>query len=103
MTLRQEVAAGRLDAEAIAAVLEAAGLPRSRTRWPNDLTDREVAVLRVLVRGLSNREIADELVVSPRTVQHQLASVYDKVGVRTRAGAAVFAIEHGLVPASYED
>ncbi len=102
-TLRREVAAGRLDAEAIAAVLEAAGLPRSRTRWPNDLTDREVTVLRVLVRGLSNREIADELVVSPRTVQHQLASVYDKIGVRTRAGAAVFAIEHGLVPAGNEN
>jgi DNA-binding CsgD family transcriptional regulator len=39
-------------------------------------------------------------VLSPRTVQHHLASVYDKIDLRTRAGAAVFAIEHGLVPAA---
>ena len=82
------------------AVVEAAGLPRRRTAWPNDLTDREVEVLRVLARGLSNREIAEALVLSPRTVQHHLASVYDKIDLRTRAGAAVFAIENGLVPAA---
>lgn len=97
--LHQEVLAGRLDAEAAGAVIEAAGLPRRRTAWPNDLTDREVEVLRVLARGLSNREIAETLVLSPRTVQHHLASVYDKISMRTRAGAAVFAIENGLVPA----
>jgi DNA-binding NarL/FixJ family response regulator len=79
--------------------VQAAGLPRRRTAWPNDLTDREVDVLRILARGASNREIAEALVVSPRTVQHHLASVYDKINLRTRAGAAVFAIEHGLVPA----
>jgi len=49
-------------------------------------------------RGLSNRQIAAELVVSERTVGHHLAHVYDKTGRRTRAGAAVFAIEHGLLP-----
>jgi HD-GYP domain-containing protein (c-di-GMP phosphodiesterase class II) len=97
--LEAEVSAGRIDAAAAGAVIEAAGLPRRRTSWPNDLTDREVDVLRVLARGLSNREIADVLVVSPRTVQHHLASVYDKIGMRSRAGAAVFAIEHGLIPA----
>jgi HD-GYP domain-containing protein (c-di-GMP phosphodiesterase class II) len=98
--LQDEVLAGRLDAVAVGAVVEAAGLPRRRTAWPNDLTDREVDVLRVLARGLSNRDIAETLVLSPRTVQHHLASVYDKIGLRTRAGAAVFAIENGLVPAS---
>ncbi len=98
--LHEEVLAGRLDAVAVGAVAEAAGLPRRRTAWPNDLTDREVEVLRVLARGLSNREIADTLVLSPRTVQHHLASVYDKINLRTRAGAAVFAIENGLVPAA---
>lgn len=99
-TLHDEVLAGRLDGEAVAAVVEAAGLPRRRIGWPNDLTDREVEVLRVLVRGLSNREIADALVLSPRTVQHHLASIYDKINLRTRAGAAVFAVEQGLVPAA---
>lgn len=101
--LQEEVQAGRLDAVAVGAVVEAAGLPRRRTAWPNDLTDREVEVLRVLARGLSNREIAEALVLSPRTVQHHLASVYDKINLRTRAGAAVFAIENGLVPATPEE
>jgi hypothetical protein len=50
-------------------------------------------------RGIrSSRGIAAELVVSERTVGHHLAHVYDKTGRRTRAGAAVFAMEHGLVP-----
>ncbi len=100
--LQTEVSAGRLDAQAVGAVVEAAGLPHRRASWPNELTDREVEVLRVLARGLTNREIADVLVVSPRTVQHHLVSVYGKIGVRSRAGAAVFAIEHGLVPAVSE-
>jgi HD-GYP domain-containing protein (c-di-GMP phosphodiesterase class II) len=94
-----DAVAGRLDPEAVGAVVEAAGLPRRRAAWPCDLTDREVEVLRLAARGLGNREIADTLVVSVRTVQHHLASVYDKTGRRTRAGAAVFAIEHSLVPA----
>jgi DNA-binding NarL/FixJ family response regulator len=74
-------------------------MPRPRAAWPCGLTDREVEVLRHTARGLSNKEIAAALVVSARTVQHHLASVYDKTGRRTRAGAAVFAIEHGLLPA----
>jgi HD-GYP domain-containing protein (c-di-GMP phosphodiesterase class II) len=89
-------AAGRIDAGAAAAVVEAAGLPRTRTAWPHDLTEREVEVLRLCARGLTNRQIADKLVVSARTVQHHLASIYDKTDRRTRAGAAVFAVEQGL-------
>jgi DNA-binding CsgD family transcriptional regulator len=91
-----DAAAGRLDRGAAAAVVEAAGLPRPRAAWPCDLTDREVDVLRLCARGISNQQIADALVVSARTVQHHLASIYDKTGRRTRAGAAVFAVEHGL-------
>ncbi|MBF6170667.1 HD domain-containing phosphohydrolase [Nocardia blacklockiae] len=90
--------AGRLDREACAAVVAAAGLQKPRTDLPCGLTEREVEVLRLAARGLSNREIAAELVVSERTVGHHLAHVYDKTGRRTRAGAAVFAMEHGLLP-----
>jgi DNA-binding CsgD family transcriptional regulator len=90
-------AAGKLDPAAAAAVVAAAGLPRPRVAWPCDLTEREVDVLRLCARGLTNRQIADALVVSTRTVQHHLASIYDKIDRRTRAGAAVFAVEHGLV------
>jgi DNA-binding CsgD family transcriptional regulator len=96
--LTAEATSGRLDADACAAVIAGAGLPRPRRSWPCDLTDREVEVLRLTVRGLSNRHIAQRLGVSDRTVGHHLAHVFDKTGRRTRAGAAVFAIEHGLVP-----
>jgi DNA-binding NarL/FixJ family response regulator len=78
-------------------VIEAAGARRPRTAWPKDLTDREVDVLRLTARGLSNKGIASSLVVSPRTVQNHLAAMYDKTGRRTRAGPAVFAVEHGLI------
>ena len=94
--VQDEALAGRLDPEMAAAVIEAAGVPRPRTAWPNEMTDREVEVLRLAARGLSNKEIASSLVVSHRTVQNHLAAVYDKTGRRTRAGAAVFAVEHGL-------
>ncbi|MFD2091966.1 HD domain-containing phosphohydrolase [Blastococcus deserti] len=97
-TLVEEAAAGRLDPDACAAVLAGAGLPRPRRAWPCDLTDREVEVLRLAARGMSNRAIADRLGVSDRTVGHHLAHVFDKTGRRTRAGAAVFAMEHGLLP-----
>jgi DNA-binding CsgD family transcriptional regulator len=95
--IQDEAVAGRLDPEMVAAVIEAAGVRPPRTAWPNDLPDREVDVLRLTARGLSNKEIASSLVVSPRTVQNHLAAVYDKTGRRTRAGAAVFAVEHGLI------
>jgi len=84
--------AGKLDPGAAAAVIEAAGLPRPQASWPSELTGREVDVLRLCARGMTNREIAEALVVSARTVQHHLASIYDKTGRRTRAGAAVFAV-----------
>jgi HD-GYP domain-containing protein (c-di-GMP phosphodiesterase class II)/DNA-binding CsgD family transcriptional regulator len=95
--LSGEAATGRLDPDAVAAVIEAAGAPRQRKLWPVDLTDREVDVLRLAARGLSNKAIAAALVVSPRTIQHHLAHVYDKTGRRTRAGTALFAMEHGLL------
>jgi DNA-binding CsgD family transcriptional regulator len=94
--LLADASAGKIDASCAAAVIEAAGLPRPHVSWPCDLTSREVDVLRLCARGMTNRQIAATLVVSDRTVQHHLASIYDKTGRRTRAGAAVFAVEHGL-------
>jgi DNA-binding NarL/FixJ family response regulator len=54
-------------------------------------------VLRLVARGLSNRAIAAELVISPRTAEHHVQHVYGKIGLSTRAGAAMFAMEHGLL------
>jgi len=62
------------------------------------LSEREVEVLGLLARGLSNQEIAERLVLSIRTVQRHIENIYNKTGARGRAAAAVFAIEHGLLP-----
>jgi HD-GYP domain-containing protein (c-di-GMP phosphodiesterase class II) len=96
--LRAEVVAGRLCHDAVEAVLEAAGHPaQPPPPRPAQLTEREVEVLLLLARGLTNKEIAARLVVSPRTVQHHVAHIYLKIDRRTRAGAAMFAMEHRLV------
>jgi DNA-binding NarL/FixJ family response regulator len=69
----------------------------SRTRWPEGLSDREVEVLRLVAGGMSNREVATELVISPRTAEHHVQHIYAKIGASTRAAAALFAMEHGLL------
>jgi HD-GYP domain-containing protein (c-di-GMP phosphodiesterase class II)/DNA-binding CsgD family transcriptional regulator len=92
-----EAKAGRLDPECVRAVLETAGQPAApRITWPAGLTDREVEVLRLLARGRSNREIAYDLVLSPRTAKHHVQHIYAKIGVSTRPAAALFAMRHGL-------
>ena len=95
--LRDEARAGRLDPDAVAVVLAAAdGTPRVRTRSAG-LTGRQFQVLRLMARGLSNRAIGAELVISPRTAEHHVQDVYARIGVSSRAAAALYAMEHGLV------
>jgi HD-GYP domain-containing protein (c-di-GMP phosphodiesterase class II) len=97
--LRAEVKAGRLDGDAVEAVLGAAGHRVSRRReGPAGLTQREVEVLRLLARGLSNKEIAQRLVISPKTVGNHVEHIYAKIGASTRAAAGLFAMRHGLLP-----
>jgi HD-GYP domain-containing protein (c-di-GMP phosphodiesterase class II) len=97
--LRREARAGRLDGEAVQAVLGAAGnqVRGGRREWPAGLTQREVEVLRLVARGCSNRAMAEQLSLSGRTVQHHVEHIYDKIGVSTRAGASVFAMQHDLM------
>jgi HD-GYP domain-containing protein (c-di-GMP phosphodiesterase class II) len=96
--LRAEVRQGRLDADAVDAVLTAAG-ERVGLRRPRaaGLTDRQVEVLRLLARGSSNRQIGQRLGISGRTAEHHVQDVYTRIGVSTRAAAALFAMEHGLL------
>jgi HD-GYP domain-containing protein (c-di-GMP phosphodiesterase class II) len=97
--LRAEVKAGRLDADAVEAVLGAAGHRVTRRReGPAGLTAREVEVLTLVARGLSSKEIAKQLVISPKTVSNHIEHIYTKTGASARAAAALFAIQHGLLP-----
>lgn len=66
---------------------------RGRAAW---LSDRELGVLRLLAQGRTNREIAETLVLSEKTVARHLTNIFAKVGVGNRAGAAAFAMRHGL-------
>lgn len=78
--------------ERIAALLS----PERRREVPAGLTAREVEVLRLVVRGLSNRQIAEALTVTEKTVENHLTSAYGKIGAENRAAAAAFTVRHGL-------
>jgi HD-GYP domain-containing protein (c-di-GMP phosphodiesterase class II) len=97
--MRIEVRAGRLDGAAVDAVLEAAGhrVPRRRTAVAG-LTAREVEVLVLLSRGMSNKQIAARLVISPKTAGNHVEHIYAKIDASSRAAAAMFALQHGLLP-----
>lgn len=98
--LRNETKAGKFEGEAVEAVLAVAGHPTVPVlrAWPAQLSDREVEVLRLLARGSSTRAIAATLVISPKTADHHIQHIYNKIGVSTRASAALFAMEHNLLP-----
>jgi HD-GYP domain-containing protein (c-di-GMP phosphodiesterase class II) len=91
---------GALDPDAVRAVLAAAGhaavVPR-RT-LPAGLSAREVEVLGLVAQGCSNAQIAERLVISRRTAEHHVQHIYTKIGVSSRAAAALFAMEHHLLP-----
>ncbi len=99
--LAVEAKCGRLDGRAVAAVIGAAGqvAPRLPARWPDGLTDREVDVLRLACRGSSRQEVATALRISAKTVSRHLENAYAKIGVSTRAGAALYAVARGLLAA----
>jgi DNA-binding CsgD family transcriptional regulator len=85
-----------IDPEACSPTVASAG-PERGAAAPSDLSPRELEVLALLVAGGSNREIADALYISPRTVQAHLANLFAKLGVNTRAAAVAHAYELGLV------
>ncbi len=65
--------------------------------YPNDLTAREVEVLRLMAQGWTDAQIAEHLVISPRTVNKHATTIYSKIGVSSRGAATRYAIEHKLV------
>lgn len=95
--LTDEARAGRLDADAVAAVLDAAGQPAPRVERPAGLTDREAQVVGLLARGLQTKQVATALGISIKTADRHVQKAYGKIGVSTRAAATLFAIQHGLL------
>ena len=69
-----------------------------RREGPAGLTTREVEVLRLAARGLSNKDIASRLVISPKTVANHIEHIYAKIGVSSRAMAGFYAMQNGLLP-----
>jgi len=94
---------GAIEPRAGRAVLVAGGHgePRgpsgNRPDNPGGLTRREVDVLRLAAKGLTTRQIADRLYVAPKTADHHIQHIYAKIGVSTRAAAALWAMQHAIV------
>ena len=84
---------------AVEAVLTCAGQPARRATGARlaGLTPREIEVLRLIAGGDTAKEAARKLDIAPKTADNHIQSLYSKIGVTTRAGAALFALEQGLV------
>ena len=101
--LRRLALQGVLDHRATQAVLAAAGHdePRAgklpRAQQPGGLSDREAQVLRFAAKGLTTKQIGERLFISPKTADHHIQHVYTKIGVSTRAAAALWAMQNAVV------
>ena len=101
--LRRLASQGVLDHRATQAVLAAAGHDEAtagkatRAQHAGGLSDREVQVLHLAAKGLTTKQIADRLFISPKTADHHIQHVYTKIGVSTRAAAALWAMQNAVV------
>jgi predicted ATPase/DNA-binding CsgD family transcriptional regulator len=91
-----QVLLARETRQQISAGAKAASLAKA-PRYPAGLTAREVEVLRLVAQGLTDMRVAEQLIISPRTVNSHLTSIYNKLGVDSRTAATRFAVEHRLV------
>ena len=105
---RDEPDAADMELEAASATFERLGARhdilrlahvRARPGLPGGLTPREAEILRVVADGLSNREVAEQLVLSEKTVARHLHNIYAKLGVSSRTAAVAYAYQHGLAAA----
>jgi HD-GYP domain-containing protein (c-di-GMP phosphodiesterase class II) len=88
--------AGQLCPDATKAVLSAAGHVVKKVDRAHGLTDREIEVLRLIAKGFTNKEIASSLDISTKTAGHHVQHIFEKLGVTTRAAAAICAMSKGL-------
>ena len=96
--LHPDIARTLMAAVATREATPAASAPPARSAPPplDDLTERELEVLRLIAAGLNNRQIADRLVISEKTVKTHVSSILGKLHVEDRTQAAVYALRHGL-------
>ena len=93
-----EARANRLDGDVVNSLLAAVGqLPSPRKIFPGGLSEREVEVVRLVARGQSIKEIAQSLTITPKTADSHIQHIYNKIGVNTRAGATLYALENRLL------
>lgn len=97
--VQSQVRAGKLDGDAVNYVLSAAGhrVNKARKEMVAGLSERELDVLRLLSRGLTIKQMAAQLSISEKTVDSHIQHIYNKIGVSTRAGATMFAMENNLL------
>ena len=93
----EEVGRGRLDPDAVGAVVEAAGLRAPKLERPAGLTEREAQVVVLLARGHLTKQVAVQLGIASKTADRHVQNAYSKMGVSSRAAATLFAMEHGMV------
>lgn len=84
--------------QVVARQAQAEAEPRQPPQYPDGLTHREVEVLQLIARGRSNRDIAQDLVLSVRTVERHITNIYGKINARGRADATAYTLSHHLLP-----
>jgi HD-GYP domain-containing protein (c-di-GMP phosphodiesterase class II) len=94
--LGEAASAGRLDPDAVTAVLEAVGTAVPKMARPAGLTDREAQVISMVAKGMQTKQIGHRLGISAKTADRHLQNAYAKIGISSRAAAAVFAMQYGL-------
>jgi DNA-binding CsgD family transcriptional regulator/tetratricopeptide (TPR) repeat protein len=93
----QEAFASQIPRQVQAALGATPTVPTRHPSSPAGLTPREVEVLRLVAQGMTDAQIAEQLVISPRTVNFHLTSIYSKLQVSSRTAATRYAMEQGLV------
>jgi len=86
-----------VQATEVAAILDASPIKAKASRYPDKLSEREVEVLQLVARGQTNQQIADNLILSHKTVARHMSNIFVKIGVDNRAAATAYAFEKGLL------
>jgi predicted ATPase/DNA-binding CsgD family transcriptional regulator len=98
MTLEQVLAEqGRATIPPVPTIKEPTDTEAPPPTYPDELTPREVEILRLVASGLSNAQVAEKLIISPRTVHAHVRSIYSKLGITSRSAATRYAIDHKLL------